>query len=162
MANKKKKHRGKLFIDGQVQGTLARRILFHWVSLAFCLFLLTAAVQVLQSPFDPPGEHARKYFAENTRVFLVLALLTPAFVWDSIKVSNRFAGPVYRLRTSLDQLAKGEPVPPIKFREGDFWIDLADKFNQVRSRLIEAEAAAKSADDCRPSDTDRQELAEVR
>lgn len=153
----KKHKRGKLFIDGAVQGTLARRILFHWLSLAFCLFLMTAVIHVLQSPFDPPGEQLKSYVAQNSRVFVVLALLTPAFVWDTIKVSHRFAGPVYRMRAALDAMGRGEDIPKVKFRDDDFWQDVADKLNVVRERLQAAEAGQVAEHE----DSEDSELAEA-
>jgi hypothetical protein len=62
-------------------------------------------------------------------------LLLPLVVIDIIRVSNRFTGPLLRLRRSMRGLASGERVEPLYFREGDFWKDFADEFNEVIARV---------------------------
>jgi hypothetical protein len=66
-------------------------------------------------------------------------LLLPLVVYDLLQVTNRFAGPIFRLRRSMRDLAQGIPVMPIRFRDGDFWQDFASDFNLV------AEKARQSA-----------------
>jgi signal transduction histidine kinase len=67
-------------------------------------------------------------------VVLSLALL-PVFLYDTIKMSHRFAGPIYRFRKSLKTLAGGQSVEEISFRGNDFWADLSNDFNQVAKKL---------------------------
>jgi len=64
----------------------------------------------------------------------VIALF-PVFAYDSIKLSHRFVGPIMRLRRVLRQAALGEHVPPLQFRQDDFWQDLAGSFNTLMERL---------------------------
>ena len=59
-------------------------------------------------------------------------------------MSNRFVGPMYRLRNTLRQLADGESVHPIKLREKDFWIDVADDVNRVIKIVQDAEPQAEN------------------
>jgi signal transduction histidine kinase len=68
-------------------------------------------------------------------VFLAAFLLLPLVIFDIIRFSNRFVGPILRLRRSMRQLARGEHVEPIKFRGTDFWQDFADEFNAVLARV---------------------------
>lgn len=63
---------------------------------------------------------------------LVLALL--GFV-----VSNRIAGPVFRLRKHMQGIAAGEEPKPVQFRKGDQFASLADDYNRVIDRLKQAE-----------------------
>ena len=67
--------------------------------------------------------------------FVVLFLLLPAFLWDTMRVSHRFAGPVLRLRRMMRELSLGEDPGELRFRDGDFWMELGDYFNDIRSRL---------------------------
>ena len=49
-------------------------------------------------------------------------VLLPIVVVDIIRLSNRFsAGPMVRMRRAMQNLAKGERVPPLQFRDNDFW-----------------------------------------
>ncbi len=52
-----------------------------------------------------------------------------------MRLSNRFAGPMLRLRRSLRALGRGEYVEPLEFRGADFWQEFADDFNSVLRRV---------------------------
>lgn len=40
-----------------------------------------------------------------------------------------------RMRVTLESLARGETIRPVKFRDGDFWCELAPKLNVLAARL---------------------------
>jgi hypothetical protein len=61
--------------------------------------------------------------------------MLPVFIVDTIKLSHRFAGPIYRLRNVIRGMADGEPYKPVLFREKDFWQGLAEDFNQMIERI---------------------------
>jgi hypothetical protein len=138
MLNRRKKY----WIDFPVQGALVRRLVFHWlVFFALCVTLLP--IWRLMSGAELSGPYVsllQLAWAEAGPVFLLMLLLLPLFVWDTVKLSNRFAGPMYRLRKSLAALAAGENVPPVRLRDGDFWQEVAHDFNIVMHRLKSAEA----------------------
>jgi len=50
-------------------------------------------------------------------------------------MSNRFVGPLQRIRRALRDLAAGKDIPFIAFRKGDFWCDLADDVNRLNDRM---------------------------
>ena len=139
MSSNKAPKRSRLFVDRAVQGKLAKRFLFHWCSLAFCMFIMTAMIHVISSPFESPHKQMETYLQQNGKIFFILIVLTPAFIWDSIKFSHRFAGPMVRLRRELKLLADGEAAHPLAFRPGDFWEDLATSYTEVRERVLIAE-----------------------
>jgi nitrogen fixation/metabolism regulation signal transduction histidine kinase len=57
------------------------------------------------------------------------------FIVDSIKLSHRFAGPIFSLRRTIRAVAQGETPRPLKFRRRDFWHDLAEDYNAMLVRL---------------------------
>lgn len=65
----------------------------------------------------------------GTLAFLPLALI------DFVRLSNRFAGPMQQLRRTMQELSRGEPVEPIRFRKGDFWHEFAADFNVLVDRV---------------------------
>jgi hypothetical protein len=143
--------RRQKYIDSQVQGALARRIIFHWL-----VFLSVAAVaalllQVLSDPFRPAGEHLESLWYTHGPFLIVMIFLLPVFVVDTIKISHRFAGPIFSLRRSMQEIADGEPPRQLKFREGDFWHELADDYNAMIDRL--APHAKEEAQDKTPVHT---------
>jgi hypothetical protein len=68
-------------------------------------------------------------------VAVCLLLLVPAMGWDAIRFSHRLLGPLVRFRRTMQSIAKGEAVPPIKLREGDHLTELRDDFNQMLEAL---------------------------
>ena len=72
---------------------------------AFCL-------QVLSNPFRSIREHAQHVWWTHGPFLLVMFFMLPVFIVDTIKLSHRFAGPIYRLRQTIRSLAHGERVPP--------------------------------------------------
>lgn len=127
--------RNKTFIDAKVQGALVRRLVFHWLAFIGVASLVAFCLQVLANPFRTLEEHVQQVWWTHGPFLLVLFFLLPVFVVDTIKLSHRFAGPIYRLRSTIRSLAQGEQFRPMKFREIDFWQDLADDFNQMVVRL---------------------------
>ncbi|MCA9195111.1 MAG: hypothetical protein KDB03_25240 [Planctomycetales bacterium] len=129
--------RNKLYVEHQVQAALGKRIVLHWLVFLLLSFCVTTSLRVFSNivsmdVFDSLGLALRD---QITTVVVMLALL-PWFVYDSLKLSNRFAGPMMRLRSVMRQLAKNDDAPDLKFRTGDFWYDFASDFNDLRGRTL--------------------------
>lgn len=128
--------RSTIFIDRKVQGALARRIAVHWCTFftlaALCLF---AQEYFLGEPNSGIVDKAKTVANQYAFFFLLLLCMVPAFLYDTVKLSNRFVGPVLRLKNSLRSLADGHNVSPIKFRGGDFWHELASDFNRLNDKV---------------------------
>lgn len=131
------KHTGrkKTFVDPKVQGALVRRLVFHWCAFLGVAALVAFCLQVLSNPFRSLEEHAQQVWWTHGPFLLVMFFLLPVFILDTIKLSHRFAGPIYRLRNVVRGLANGDEFKPLKFREVDFWQGLADDFNRMVYRL---------------------------
>jgi hypothetical protein len=116
------------------------------------MFCLLAGIPMVLSFFvDSPGApSAGQLLLQTWRMFwpvlFASALVLPLLLADVLRVSNRFAGPMYRLRNALRDLADGKPVTPVKFREGDFWCNMADEFNRVLDRMKDLEVSRPGED----------------
>ena len=130
-----RRRRTKKFIDINVQGSLARRILFHWLLFVLIASLASFILQVLTDPFRPLGDHLNDMWRTHGPFLLVLVFLLPVFVVDSIKLSHRFAGPIYALRRAIREIADGKSPRKLKFRRHDFWHDLAQDYNAMLVQL---------------------------
>jgi hypothetical protein len=80
--------------------------------------------------------------AAGGRLLLGSLLLVP-IAWDMLSFSNRFAGPVFRMRRILREVAQGGSVEPIRLRPGDFWHGLADDLNAALQRLAQQPLSPK-------------------
>ncbi|MEM9644182.1 MAG: hypothetical protein AAF989_04235 [Planctomycetota bacterium] len=128
--------RTRFLIDPKVQWSLAIRVLGHWAMLILCLVMVNSVISLLMMAGQRPltgalGEALR----QQTPLIAVLVVLVPVFVRDTLKMSNRFAGPMYRLRTELAKVNQGVPASPIKLRDRDFWQPVADDFNGVLAKM---------------------------
>ena len=119
------------YVDSHVQGALLRRICVHWV----VFFVVAAgAIIFLQALMGDPGKSIAERISFETKEFMfmgmVMVSLFPAFMLDTIRFSNRFVGPIARLRRYLRELQKGN-TEHCSFRGNDFWNDMATEFNNV-------------------------------
>jgi nitrogen fixation/metabolism regulation signal transduction histidine kinase len=127
--------RKKTFVDPKVQGALVRRLVLHWCAFIAVAALVAFCLQVLSNPFTSIREHAQNVWWTHGPFLLVMVFMLPVFIVDTIKLSHRFAGPIYRMRQTIRSLAKGGAYTPVKFREQDFWQGMAEDFNQMVERL---------------------------
>lgn len=122
-------------VDGRLQGQLLRQVCWHWSLFLLIAATLTVGLGLLTS--DPHRSLSNQLWqigATHMLPFLVLLTLLPYFLVDTVRLSNRFAGPVRRLRTGLEALADRDQVSPLVFREGDFWVSTAVAYNAVAER----------------------------
>ncbi len=126
------KRRARKLVDYEVQSSLVVRLCLHWaffiVATAIAMFLW---IRLVESPVDSLAESAKRFWNTFLPLLIVALALLPVFVLDAVKLSNRFTGPIFRLRRTLASLAAGHAVRPLEFRSNDFWRSLAEDFNRV-------------------------------
>lgn len=144
MSNRQRK---KKFVDPQVQGALIRRLVYHWFAFIAVSAVVAFFLQVLSNPFRPMQTHLQQLWWTHGPFLLVMVFMLPVFVVDTIKLSHRFAGPIYRLRQSIRTIAQGGEHRPLKFRDFDFWQGLAQDFNIMVDRLSNKSSAADDVTD---------------
>ncbi len=125
--------RKRYLVDSKLQGALSMRTVGYW---CFCV-LATGLILLCWEVATGPHRPFLSYFSmheivqRHGAVALASILLLPILLLDVLITTNRFAGPIYRMRRSMRALAAGEHVQPITFRDGDFWHEVADEFNAV-------------------------------
>ena len=128
MANKRKKH----FVDWSVQGAILLRLILHW---ALFVFAAGAFLYFIELVGGAPRNAGKILVARHGPTVLAVLVLAPIFLRDLCKLTNRFAGPMVRLRRAMHDLAEGRDVAPIQIRDGDFWGELAVDFDRVVDRV---------------------------
>lgn len=129
--------RRRILIDSGVQGTLVRRTGLYAAATAIYLLVIFILSDALSHPKEPVSESLLRCLDEAVFWAPGLMLLAPLFAYDLIHISNRFVGPMFRLRRELRKLSNGEAVGPMFSRQGDFWSDASDSFNRLREELLE-------------------------
>lgn len=137
--------RKRFLVEKQVQGALGWRIAAHWFAFLGLSVFATCSLQILGN-FESGslwGSFQRALLGQIGSIAVLLALL-PWFIHDSLKLSNRFAGPMVRLQKSIVELTKSNEVLPVTFRTQDFWQEIAVDFNELQMRVLaERELLAK-------------------
>jgi len=133
------KPRRRLFVDTDVQGALLYRIAIYWCFSVMTICLITLCVQAISQPSRPFLEYFAfsQFFVQHGPLVLTSLVLVPLIMFDVVAISNRFVGPLFRMRRSMRELAVGQEVEPIQFREKDFWQEVAQEFNLVLNRVEE-------------------------
>lgn len=127
--------RKQTYVDPQVQGALVRRLILHWLGFFVTASIVTFVIQVLSNPLVSISAHLEELWWTQGPFLVVMLFLLPLFVLDTIKLSHRFAGPIYRLRRTIQAAAAGETPRHLKFRDFDFWQGLAADYNKMIDRL---------------------------
>jgi methyl-accepting chemotaxis protein len=132
-----KNRRKQRFIDLAVQGALIRRILLHWFLFlaTACMVLPVWRIVTGAEPLGPFTELMARGWVHSGPIFVILLAMLPVFVWDTVRFSQRFAGPMYRFHKTIQDINAGEESRRIKLREGDFWTQVADDFNVMMERM---------------------------
>ena len=128
------------------------RVVLYGVSIAaFSLLLTFASIQfffwrcqgVLLQQGVPLNHPIYVFLTEQERfmgvIYLGVAVLSLVVgVFAGLVLSHRVAGPIHRMRTHLLEAAAGRAARPLKFRDADYFKELADAYNaelQTRGRI---------------------------
>ncbi len=143
MGQRMAKRRLQKYVDREVQSSLLRRLSVHWVLFMVAnVMAITLWTKLVDTPMDPWSDTFTLSWQRLIPFALVSLALTPVFVWDAIKLSNRFAGPIVRVRHALAQIADGHSPKPIEFRNGDFWKSLAIDLNRAFAKNLVSKPAS--------------------
>lgn len=141
--------RSRSVIDFEVQVSLLKKIAVHWVFfIAANAVALLVWTRLIHNPLGTWGENLAQFNAQFIPMLVVSLVLLPVFLLDAARLSNRFTGPVLRLRKTLADIVAGRSAEPIVFRQNDFWKSLATDFNtafalkgnQTEVSVVEEEA----------------------
>jgi hypothetical protein len=143
--------RKHLFVDPKVQGALIVRVVLYWAVCLIGITLMLLAWQTITGPPELLYSRLRELWFSYGPALIASLILLPLVIVDIVRMSNRFVGPLVRLRRSMRELARGEQVRAIAFRDGDFWLDFADEFNALRDRM-EALTSLPKADHQQPDE----------
>jgi hypothetical protein len=135
----KKHKRKRLLVDSAFQFRLLTRMVCYlllWIIIVFhvsFLFQLGAKAAAGEGLGSGAMGLYEDYLYQQKPVFISLILITPLFLHDLLKFSHRLAGPLYRCRQLMREMAAGKSVPPFKPRKQDLMPELFQSFNALIS-----------------------------
>ena len=130
-------HRQRVWIDRHVQGVLVGRVVLYWACGLVYLALGSACFQFWRFPDWTMGQHAQELLSQFGPWIPSLVLVMPLVIFDVLRLSHLFTGPIYRLRRHLQLLSSDANCGPLKFRTDDYWQDLVQPINQLQSEILQ-------------------------
>jgi hypothetical protein len=137
MANKPQRKR--FLVDSTFQLRLLVRMVCYlllWIIIVFHVsFLFQLGTKAATGEGLGSGAMGlyEDYLRQQKPVFISLIMITPLFLYDLLKFSHRLAGPLYRCRRVMGEMAAGKSVPPFKPRKQDLMPELFQSFNALIS-----------------------------
>ena len=125
---------------------IALTIKFLRITILFSLFIgfeVYVIMWPVVSGFLP--EHVMSLVRSRVlfRTLLLLVPITLFLVAFSVILSNRFAGPLYRINRTLGELLGGEDVQQIRLRKKDMLKGLAEQVNRFMAMVKETSASGQ-------------------
>jgi len=72
----------------------------------------------------------------------VLVAVGFLFIYDMMRFSHRFVGPLFRLRKCVQAIIEGDEMTLMRLRKDDFLQELKDEFNEML-KVLEQRGAVK-------------------
>lgn len=137
--------RKQVFVSGRIQGSIVKHAIFYWAVYHLILWHILFMYRYAQYRAEliaggPPStfwDLYAKFSHDHVAVILCALPILPVLVWDVIRVTHRVAGPLVRFRECLKALARGEHVPFVRIRKGDYLVDMERAFNDYLATLPE-------------------------
>jgi hypothetical protein len=139
--------RSIFLVDREVQGALMLRIMVYWMFCVISISLILICWNAYTGPSQRFIDLVTDLYHRYGPALSVSLLLLPIVLLDVLRMSNKFVGPMMRLRKGLREVAEGRPAQPLSFRDDDFWHEMAGDFNRA------AAVVARAASD-RPAPTE--------
>ena len=93
--------------------------------------LISAGIPAQNAMFD----FLKQQRAQMDSLFIVIICFTLVVsTVIGVFLSHRVAGPIYRITKHLQGIATGEPAKPLRFRDGDYFMELADAYNATLAK----------------------------
>jgi len=126
-----------LIADPYVQGAILRRVGLYAFA-AFAYYVVVVFFSVCISENQTPIADRLLTFVDDAITWLPgLLVLGPIAAYDLVTMTNRFAGPICRLRREMRLLVEDQSPHELYFREHDHWSDVAEVYNELRLEVIE-------------------------
>jgi hypothetical protein len=142
--------RTRLWVDPAFQCRLLVRIVVYWalvmvvwIHIAYAVERTVGFVEKMSSGAAVEGVSYTDFLWRQRFLLAGLVLALPAVLYDLLKFSHRIAGPLYRCRRAMQDMADGKPVAEFKPRKHDLLGELWPVFNAlIRTCNARAEADA--------------------
>ena len=124
--------RRKIWID-RLQTYLSLRIALYFILYQVAVWALVAINLKLSDYAGTAGGGSTPYTSVIT--WAGILLLAFVFIFDAVRWTHRFVGPLYRLRQTIRAVTAGEEVDLVSLRQGDYLEEMRDEVNELLKAL---------------------------
>lgn len=128
--------RTQLLVDRDVQVPLILRVLVYGAACVIYFVVIEYFAVASRHPGATPHELFITLAGEALFWLPGFLVLGPLMVHDTLRHSNRLAGPIFSLQREMRRLVEDDSPRELCFRSGDYWSSMADDFNATR-QLVE-------------------------
>ncbi|SFI27941.1 hypothetical protein [Planctomicrobium piriforme] len=129
--------RKRIFVSGQIQGSVLLRFGMYWFVYHFVLwhtlFLFYFAqyrAEVLNGgPVESFAQIYSNFCSQYYPMLLAALAVLPLLIYDSIRTTHRIAGPLVRFQNTLRRLKAGDRIESVQLRDGDLLLEFQREFN---------------------------------
>lgn len=132
------KRRRILLADRKLQGALMAHCVLYWFYCLFSVSLIAMCWIIFTKTPRTSADLFEQLWMNCGPALVGSILLLPLVMMDCLRLSNRFAGPMVRLRRAMGELAKGDLPSEVHLRDGDFWQEFSWNMNDVIRKMDEA------------------------
>lgn len=134
--------RQQVWVDRSVQGVLVGRVILYWGCAMLYVGISSICFQYNQNPEWTFAKHVQVLYDQVWPWLPSAVFLLPLAIYDVVRMSNLFAGPVFHLRKHFAAMRQDIACAPLVFREDDYWRDLAEPINDMQAELLRLRAGA--------------------
>jgi hypothetical protein len=144
--------RRRLWVDRPFQVRLLVRMAFYFIAYIVVVLHVGFAFEVmgyLGTNGSPKGldELYLEFITRQNTLLITLLLVAPIMLYDLLKFSHRIAGPLFRCRKLMQEMAEGKTVEEFTPRKRDLMREFLMAFNELirewNSRIAGANGHAK-------------------
>jgi hypothetical protein len=145
--------RTKIYLGWTVHGRIVAQIAVFWIAyhviLCTALFALEYMQRLPEYLGNEPHAAAAPFLESFIHHYAWMALLPiaalPILLFDCIRLTHRIVGPLKRLESVFQQLARGEAISEVHFRDHDLMGGVEDSLNAYLATLGSASSGHDTA-----------------
>lgn len=130
------KTRRQFWVHWRLQSIWIGRVLIYWVAALLYCCLAAAVSQYRQNPEWTFSQHASVWLSTIWPWLPSVALILPLVIYDVLRLSHQFVGPVVRMRNQVQKLVKNANCTPFLLRTDDYWQDLVEPMNDMQNYIL--------------------------
>ncbi len=137
--------RKRIWIDPSVQGVLVGRILIYWTAAILYFSIAVGLSHYFENPQWSFSQLAHAWLETVGPWIPSAVLMMPLVVYDVIRLSHQFVGPVHRAKNQLRRIAQSPNCTPFVLRTDDYWSELIEPINNVQNHILSLHGALHRA-----------------